>query len=69
MAHMEDKKVAERVFVGIPGEKRQLLRPRSTGVDNISTVQRKWESMVWTERLWTEASGGLLLKLYEPTVT
>jgi hypothetical protein len=59
---MEDK----RVFVGTPGGTR-ILRPRRTGVDNINTVQTEWESMVWSERLWTETSGGLLLKLYEPT--
>jgi len=53
--------------VGTPGGTRQLLRPRRIGLDNINTVQTGWDSMVWTEWLWTETSGGLLLKLYEPT--
>jgi hypothetical protein len=63
---MEDKRVVQRVFVGTPGGTRQRLRPRRAGMDNINTFQPEWESMVWTERLWTEISGELLLKLYEP---
>jgi hypothetical protein len=53
---------------GTRGGRKQFLRFRRTGVDNINTdLQTECDSMVWTERLWTEKSGGLLRTLYEPT--
>jgi hypothetical protein len=58
---MENRGAAYRVFEGTPGGTRQLSRPRRTGVDNINTdLPTEWDSMVWTEWLWTETSGGLL---------